>query len=95
MHVIKLKAIKEFYLVHPESKAALLALYKLLSSTDFESSDDLRATFPQVDYVKPFHVFNVGRAYRLVVTIHFNRRKVYVRHILTHREYDRGTWKKE
>jgi mRNA interferase HigB len=27
------------------------------------------------------------------VVIHFKRGKVYVRHVLTHEEYDRGTWK--
>ena len=27
--------------------------------------------------------------------IHYNRRKIYVRHILTHAEYDRGAWKND
>ena len=93
MHVISLKMIKNFIAMHPEAKAPLLAIYNILAASDFETNDELRSTFPQVDYVKPFHVFNVGRAYRLMVAIHFNRRKVYVRHIMTHREYDRGKWK--
>jgi mRNA interferase HigB len=25
--------------------------------------------------------------------IHFNRGKVYIRHVLTHADYDRGDWK--
>jgi mRNA interferase HigB len=93
MHVLSLKKIKSFYKVHAESKDSLLALYKLLSHQDFENPDKLRAAFPQMDYVKPFHVFNIGRAYRLIAVIHFNTRKVYIRHVLTHREYDRGKWK--
>jgi len=28
-------------------------------------------------------------------SIHFNRGKVYIRHILTHAEYDRGDWKND
>lgn len=24
---------------------------------------------------------------------HFNRNKLYIRHVLTHREYDKGAWK--
>ena len=95
MHLISLKTIKEFINRHPESKPTLLALAKILSNTDFDDFDELRAAVPQVDYVKPFHVFNVGRAYRLVAMIHFNRKKIYVRHILTHREYDRGKWKSQ
>jgi len=39
-------------------------------------------------------VFNIsGNKYRLVAAIHFNRKKVYVRHVLTHEEYDQGAWK--
>jgi mRNA interferase HigB len=30
----------------------------------------------------------------LVASIHFNRGKVYIRHVLTHREYGRGEWKR-
>lgn len=94
MHFISLRPLKQFITTHPESKPALLSLYKILSTSDFHNADELRACFPQVDYVKPFFVFNVGRAYRVVVMIHFNRQKVYLRHILTHREYDRGKWKR-
>jgi mRNA interferase HigB len=39
-------------------------------------------------------VFNIaGNTYRLIAAIHFNRGRVYVRHVLTHQEYRRGAWK--
>jgi len=39
-------------------------------------------------------VFNIGgNKYRLIAVIHFNRRKVYVRQVLTHQEYDKSDWK--
>jgi len=25
--------------------------------------------------------------------IHYNRRRIYIRHVLTHAEYDKGKWK--
>ena len=60
---------------------------------DFDNAYlNLRA-FPQVDYVKPFHVFNIGRAYRLIAVVHIDKRRIHIRHVLTHREYDRGKWK--
>jgi mRNA interferase HigB len=31
----------------------------------------------------------------LITSIHFNRGKVYIRHVLTHAEYDRGDWKND
>ena len=30
--------------------------------------------------------------YRLIASLHFNRGKVYIRHVLTHQAYDRGGW---
>jgi mRNA interferase HigB len=30
----------------------------------------------------------------LVAAIHFNTQRVFVRHILTHPQYDAGRWKK-
>jgi mRNA interferase HigB len=32
--------------------------------------------------------------FRLITSIHSNRRKVYIRAVLTHAEYDRGNWKR-
>jgi mRNA interferase HigB len=40
-------------------------------------------------------IFNIGgNKYRLITSIHYNRQKVYVRHVLTHAEYDEGKWKR-
>ncbi|MEE8430448.1 MAG: type II toxin-antitoxin system HigB family toxin [Candidatus Desulfatibia sp.] len=35
-----------------------------------------------------------GNKARLIAAIHYNTNRVYIRHILTHKEYDRGTWRK-
>jgi mRNA interferase HigB len=57
---------------------------------------ELRALFPSADLVDQWIVFNVGgNHYRVITAIHFNRGKVYIRHVLTHAEYDRGRWKQE
>jgi len=48
-----------------------------------------------VDKVGDLTIFNIGgKNYRLIASIYFNRGKVYVRHVLTHAEYDKGAWKK-
>jgi HigB_toxin, RelE-like toxic component of a toxin-antitoxin system len=44
---------------------------------------------------RDLHIFNIGgNKYRLVAAIHFNTQRLFVRHILTHPEYDAGRWKK-
>ena len=37
----------------------------------------------------------ISRIGLLIEVIHFNREKLYVRHVLTHDEYDEGHWKDE
>lgn len=55
---------------------------------------ELRATFPTADQVGRMIVINIcGNRFRLIAAIHFNRGKVYIRHVLTHADYDRGDWK--
>ena len=39
-------------------------------------------------------VFNVGgNKVRVIAAIHYNRKRIYIRAVLTHEEYDRGRWK--
>jgi mRNA interferase HigB len=94
MHVISRRALQQFWELYPASKAPLVRWFKIVQQSDFVSFNDLRRTFPSADLVGDLIVFNIGgNKYRLVTAIHFNRGKVYVRHVLTHQEYDQGTWK--
>ncbi len=95
MHVISKSALVVFWIKHPDAQASLAAWYRIVDSNAFTSSADLRKTFPSADHVNGLTVFNIaGNKYRLIAAIHYNRRKVYIRHVLTHAEYDLGKWKK-
>jgi mRNA interferase HigB len=94
MHVISRKTLRRFWEEYPDSESPLSRWFKIMQRSNFESFDALRATFPTSDKVGDLVVFNIGgNKYRLVASVHFNRGKVYVRHVLTHSEYDRGAWK--
>jgi mRNA interferase HigB len=96
MHIITRKTLIKFWEKHPESQNALMRWFKIVQKTDFNSFAELRATFPSVDKVGQWIIFNIGgNKYRLIVSIHFNRGKVYIRHVLTHAEYDKGDWKND
>lgn len=59
-----------------------------MQKNDFSSFNELRKTFPTADKVGDLIVFNIsGNKFRLITSIHFNRNKVYIRHVLTHPEY--------
>jgi mRNA interferase HigB len=65
-----------------------------MSGTDFGSFAEIKRVFPSADKVGKFTVFDIsGNKYRLIAAIHYNRKKVYIRHILTHAEYDLDKWK--
>lgn len=94
MHVITRKRIREFAKTHKEAEGPLSVWYAIVSKTDFRSFAELKRVFSSVDKVGKFTVFDVGgNKFRLIAVIHYNRKKVYIRHVLTHAEYDRGKWK--
>ncbi len=94
MHVISRKALRQFWERYPDSKTALARWFKIVQQTEFRNFAELRAAFPAADQVADWIVFNMGgNKYRLIASVHFNRGKIYIRHVLTHAEYDRGGWK--
>ena len=93
MHIITRKRLVEFARKHPTAESALDYWYKLMKRCNFDSFASLRSTFPSADQVSKLTVFNIGgNKARLIAAIHYNRRKVFIRHILTHDEYDQGNW---
>ena len=95
MHVISQKRIREAVARFPRHEAALLSWYRLVKTTRFGNYAALRNTFPGVDKVGRFFVFNVaGNHLRIVAAVHFDRGRIYIREILTHSEYDEDRWKR-
>ena len=95
VHIITRKRLNDFALRHPGVKSALNHWYRLMKAGTFQSLSELRTVFPTADQVgKKLVVFNIGgNKVRLVAAIHYNRRKVYIRAVLTHTEYDEEKWK--
>jgi mRNA interferase HigB len=95
MQVISLKALRRFWERYPESRTPLQRWYRIVRRTRFQNFAAVRKSFPSADQVGRWIVFNVGgNNYRVIASIHFNRSKLYIRHVLPHAEYDRGDWKK-
>ena len=94
MHIITRKRILEFSQNHPESERPLDRWYRIAKRTNFESFPDLRRTFRSADQVGKLTVFNIGgNRFRLVTYIVYAKKRIYIRDILTHTDYDRGRWK--
>jgi mRNA interferase HigB len=96
MHVISQKTLREFWALHPAARRPLQAWYKVARRARWESLGDVRLLYPHADQVGKFTVFNIGgNKFRLIAAIHYNRGKVYVRHVLTHADYSTGAWKED
>jgi mRNA interferase HigB len=94
MHVISKKKLREFWEKWPAAKEPLRAWHRVAERAAWQSFADVRKVYPSADQVGRCTVFDIGgNKFRLVVVIHFNSGKVYVRHVMTHRQYDKGAWK--
>ncbi len=95
MHVISRKKLRLFWSIHPESKSSLNHWFRVAKKADWTMFADLQVTFLSADQVGKYTVFNIGgNKFRLMAEINYKRGKIFVRHVMTHADYNRGTWKK-
>jgi len=94
MKLISNKALREFAAQHPAAGSALQAWRRLIERGDYPTFAELRATFSTVDKVEERFVFNIGgNKYRLIASIAFAAQIIWVKAVLTHKDYDKGSWK--
>jgi mRNA interferase HigB len=94
MHIITRKRLNEFAEKHPTAASGLAHWYQILKRNNPANFAELRGLLPHADQVDGLTVFNIGgNKARLIAALHYNRRKVYIRAVLTHVEYDAGKWK--
>lgn len=91
MRIVTFLRIKEFVERFPDANVALREWYYKTTKSEWENFNSIKKTFNQVDYVgNNRFVFNIkGNQYRLVAIIIFASKKVYIRFIGTHSEYDK------
>jgi len=91
MRIIASKQIKEFTGKHPESGVALNDWYYRTTKANWNNFPDIKKTISGADYVgNSRYVFNInGNNFRLVAIIIFASKKVYLRFIGSHSEYDK------
>ncbi len=92
--LISNRSLREFAAVHADAAQALQDFRRKVEKGSFGNFAELRAVFPAVDKVGERYVFNIGgNKFRLVAAIDFARRLMWVKAVLTHSDYDKGTWK--
>lgn len=94
MRIISNRALRNFITEHPKSAAPLAAWRRTIEKNSFANWAELKAAFNAVDHVGDLVVFDIGgNKYRLIAYIRFERQILYIKAVLTHRDYDEGAWK--
>jgi mRNA interferase HigB len=89
--IIAKSALTKFAEKHSSTIVPLMEWYDIVSEADWSTVNDVKNTFKSADYVgNERFVFNIkGNRYRLVATVVFKIRTVYIKFIGTHAEYDK------
>ena len=93
MHVISRKPFKDAAIQYPNQADALDRTYKVLKTGEFNNPDELRTVFPSLDnfkYKDKFWDIDIGGNHlRLIAFIEFKDKRLFIKHIVSHAEYDK------
>ena len=93
MRIVSRKAIREATARHSEWGASLNAWYRVTRNADWKNFAEVRNSWRNSDVVGRFVVFDIGHnRRRLIATIKYRWKMVYIRRILSHPEYDGKEW---
>jgi mRNA interferase HigB len=94
VRIISKAAITGFAKNHKAALEPLMAWYLIAKRAQWQNLPEVRMDFRHADAVGNFTVFNIGgNKFRLITVIKYRWQVIYIRHVLTHLEYSRETWK--
>ncbi len=94
MRIIKRGALVQFFQQHPDAKTSLESWYAVVRKANWKTPAEMKTVYHNADLVGRRTVFNIaGNKYRLIARVNYQTQRIFVLHILTHAEYDRGDWK--
>jgi len=81
---------------HADASGPLDAWYRIAKKAAWTNITDVRKTFSTADPVGTCTVFNIkGNAYRLITWMNYETQKIFIKHVLTHADYDKEDWKSD
>lgn len=91
MRVIAKSTLRAFWEKHSDAEIPLRTWYALVEHADWETTHDIKSMFGDASFVANNRVvFNIkGNKYRIVVYIVFKVKKVFIRFVGTHAQYDK------
>ena len=99
MRIISKATLEGYAKKHSDARSSLENWVNLIEAGTFGDFSSLKQSIGSVDVAGPssmYHIFNIkGNDYRLVVAIHYNGRRVYIRDFQKHDVYESEPYKKK
>ena len=92
MQIIAKRVLREFWAVHNQAEAPLKAWYALVDKAEWSGPQDVKDGFgTTVDFVSDNRIiFDIGgNKYRLIVHVAYRFKRVLIKFVGTHEEYNR------
>lgn len=91
MHIITRTRLTDFGRCHADAVEELREWGRVLRRKRYRTPHEVQHDFPTVSCIGRWRtVFNIRQnKYRLVADIRYDLGRVYIRHVVTHQEYDR------
>jgi mRNA interferase HigB len=95
VNVISKSHLRKLIARHPQAEEELLAWHKVARAADWSSLADVRINFPSADRIGMVVVFDIlHNQLRLITIAAWRSRRIYIKALLTHNQYDRKEWMK-
>jgi mRNA interferase HigB len=91
MRIYSKSTLREFWETHPDAEAPLRTWFIVARAARWNSPADVKQRYPDVDILRGNRlIFNIkGNDYRLIVAVHYDAQRLFVRFVGTHKDYDR------
>lgn len=96
MRIISKRALRDFWKSEISAEQPLEDWYRSVKSADWRNFSDVQTTFRHADVFRDCVIFDIGgNKYRLIAKVRYQKKKVFMRFVLNHSEYDKDQWKND
>jgi len=93
MRIISKRQLREFWVLNPGAEKPLLQWFDVVRKANWDNFADVRDSYRHADIYRNCVIFDIGgNKYRLITKIRYSKKRVYIRFVLTHRQYDKNIW---
>ena len=97
MQVIARRTIRDFAKTHASARTWLQSWLKTAEKASWKSLAEVRKAYASADQFEHCLIFDKANDFRLIVRVTYSDSKrkgrLFVKHFLTHAQYDRDQWK--